>query len=212
MTLNEYERIATKLPSNIYGIKWIPSLEPSISSDTDWVPATGWQQPLRHISEMNASELTKAFMSIKKPRLMVEIGVGVGEDSSTKVLSAIKPKDCVFVGIDTSLRPVPQVENYHFLHGDSSDREKLYALMRQLDRKTIDFMFVDGWHSINQVLRDWLYWERMSQDGIMVFHDTNFHPGPVMVLAAIDESIFSVEYFGAGACDWGLGAVKRRTT
>jgi hypothetical protein len=40
---------------------------------------------------------------------------------------------------------------------------------------------------------------------------TNFHPGPVMVLAAIDESIFSVEYFGAEERDWGLGVVRRRT-
>jgi len=62
---------------------------------------------------------------------------------------------------------------------DSADRDRAYALMDGLDLDTIDFLFIDGWHSVNQRLADWRYVERLSPGGVVVMHDTNVHPGPV---------------------------------
>lgn len=49
----------------------------------------------------------------------------------------------------------------------------------------------------------------MIPNGVMAFHDTNYHPGPVALLDAIDTDIFSVEWFGRGEADWGVGVVQR---
>ena len=84
--------------------------------------------------------------------------------------------------------------------------------MNEHGHQFIDFMFIDGWHSINQVISEWQYWEKMIPNGVMAFHDTNHHPGPVAVLDAIDTNIFTVEYFGRelGISDWGVGVVQRK--
>jgi hypothetical protein len=82
-------------------------------------------------------------------------------------------------------------------------------MMDWYGHEQIDFMFVDGWHSINQVIKEWKYWEKMAPNAVMAFHDTNYHPGPVALLDAIDTDIFSVEYFGRGEADWGVGVVQR---
>jgi hypothetical protein len=49
----------------------------------------------------------------------------------------------------------------------------------------------------------------MIGNGVMAFHDTNYHPGPVALLDAIDTDIFSVELFGRDESDWGVGVVQR---
>jgi hypothetical protein len=100
-------------------------------------------------------------------------------------------------------------KNVFTLRCDSADYQMLYKLMDWYGHEQIDFMFVDGWHSVNQVIKEWKYWEKMIGNGVMAFHDTNYHPGPVALLDAIDTDIFSVEWFGRGESDWGVGVVQR---
>ena len=122
-----------------------------------------------------------------------------------------KSDQTIYLGIDLEDKShLNNLENNVFtLRNDSSNYEKLYTLMEWYGKTHIDFMFVDGWHSVNQVLREWKYWEKMIPNGVMAFHDTNYHPGPVVVLDAVDTDIFSVEYFGRGEPDWGVGVVQR---
>ena len=144
----------------------------------------------------------------------MEIGVNRSESyevSSTSTLLKLKPQECMYIGIDLDDKSaINSIENNIFtIQGDSANYENLYKLMEWYGHEQIDFMFVDGWHSVNQVLKEWKYWEKMIANGVMAFHDTNYHPGPVALLDAIDTNIFSVEYFGLGEADWGVGVVQR---
>jgi hypothetical protein len=93
---------------------------------------------------------------------------------------------------------------------DSAERNRVFALMDELQLEHIDFLFIDGWHSVNQCLNDWQYVERLSPEGIVVMHDTNVHPGPVAVFEAIDEAIFQKVKHCTEGPDWGISVIRRR--
>jgi cephalosporin hydroxylase len=204
----------TKLPTDIYGLTHRPSLEPHISDDTDWLGTPDPEPPL-HFTPLDHDALTYAYNKLTSPpKLIVEIGVNRSESyevSSTSTLLKLKPQECMYIGIDLDDKSaINSIEHNIFtIQDDSANYEKLYQLMEWYGHEQIDFMFVDGWHSVNQVIKEWKYWEKMIPNGVMAFHDTNYHPGPVALLDAIDTSIFSVEYFGLGEADWGVGVVQR---
>ena len=207
----------TRNPTDVYGLKWRPSLEPKIGNDVDSVrPSRGnWTI---HWSQANDIALRKAWDSCDTPpKLIVEIGVHRPEpadngNSSTKTLLSLKNEDCMYIGIDLGDRSFlnDMSKNVFTIKGDSSDRNNVYKLMEWFGKETIDFMFVDGWHSVNQCMLDWQYWEKMSPTGVMAFHDTNYHPGPVALLDAVDESIFDIQIFNRDEDDAGVAYVKRR--
>lgn len=205
----------TKNKSNINGLKWIPSLEPHNNDDSDDYKEFSGKIPVElHFSDLNHQILRSAYNSIKRiPELIVEIGVDASPvgNSSTSTLLNLKPKECVYLGVDTINKSYLDdvVNNIFTIQSDSLDKQKILEFMDRHSRKKIDFMFIDGWHSINQVLGEWQYWEFMAADGVMAFHDTNFHPGPVTLIEAIDETLFSVECYGRNTLDWGISVVRR---
>ena len=211
---NEILSKITKTPTDIYGLTHRPSLEPHISNDTDWLGAPDPEPPF-HFTPLDHEALTYAYNKLTvPPKLIVEIGVNRSESyeiSSTSTLLKLKSKECMYIGIDLDDKSaINNFENNVFtLRNNSIEHEKLYQLMNWHNHKQIDFMFVDGWHSVNQIIGEWKYWEKMIPNGVMAFHDTNYHPGPVALLDAIDTSIFSVELFGRGEADWGVGVVQR---
>lgn len=219
--MNPHELILNSLIKNeskVYGLNWIPSTGSPQGDSNDWPVTRGMsnvKEGLRHFSDLDHEALIYAYNKlITPPKLIVEIGVDRSEDytlSSTSTLLRLKPKECVYIGIDIESKQHLNnpSENIFTIQVDSADKNKLYEYMSALGLSEIDFMFVDGWHSINQVLVEWTYWERMSKNAVMAFHDTNCHFGPVAVLDAIDTKIFSVEYFGRGEADWGVGVVQR---
>lgn len=152
---------------------------------------------------------------VENPKLIMEIGIDALPDSkgmtSTKTLCKLKPDECIYLGID--IAPKSYLDNLQkqifTICTDSAVYENIYDFMNLHNQQNIDFLFIDGWHSVNQVLKEWNYWSRMSPNGVMAFHDTNIHPGPVTLLDAIDTNIFSVEYFGRNNADWGVGVVQR---
>lgn len=206
---------AKKQPTALYGLKWQPTVEPEASNNLDWIGVECNASPPRHFSELDHMALTTAYnMLDETPKLIVEIGVDRSESyevSSTSTLLKLKPKDCMYIGIDiadkSSLNSIEN--NVYTIRGNSANHEELYKLMDWYSIPKIDMMFVDGDHSVNQVLLEWKYWERMISRGVMAYHDTNYHPGPVSLLDAVDTNIFSVDYFGRGEHDWGVGIVKR---
>ena len=207
----------THSPTDVYGLKWRPSVEPKIGNDVDWVnPSRGnWTI---HWSQANDTALRKAWERCEtSPKLIVEIGVhrperGDNGRSSTNTLLSLKDEDCMYIGIDLADRTFLNdiSKNIFTVKGSSSDRDAVYKLMDWYGKETIDFMFVDGWHSVNQCVLDWQYWEKMSPTGVMAFHDTNYHPGPVALLDAVDESIFDIQIFNRDEDDAGVAYVKRR--
>lgn len=200
-----------------YGLKWLPSLEPEIGDDVDWVNPTrgNWT---RHWSPENDIALRSAWSNLdSKPKLIVEIGVHRpevtdGGKSSTQTLLELKDDDCMYIGIDLDDRSFLNniSKNIFTIRNNSSNYEEVYKLMEWYGHEQIDFMFIDGWHSVNQCVRDWKYSERLASTGIIAFHDTNYHPGPVALLDAMDESLFDVKIFNRDEDDAGVAYVKRR--
>ena len=205
----------SKLPTDIYGLKYRPSVEPHISDDTDWLGKPDPEPPL-HFTPLDHEALTYAYSKLTSPpKLIVEIGVNRSESyevSSTSTLLKLKPQECMYIGIDLDDKSkINSIENNVFtLRNDSADYQMLYKMMEWYGHEQIDFMFVDGWHSVNQVIKEWKYWEKMIPNGVMVFHDTNYHPGPVALLDAVDESIFDIKLFNRDEDDAGVAYVKRR--
>lgn len=215
-TVEEMLALVTKLPSEHYGLLWRPTVGPELDP-VDYFRA--WPQPIPpiHTSDLDIQVLRDTLASLNDPKLVVEIGVNAAEGvTTTSIILEWKPDTCTYIGIDTNDKSgFNNVDKkIYTLRNSSEEHDKLYALMEQLNLQEIDLMFVDGFHSINEVLWEWKYWERMAANGTMVFHDTNYHPGPIAVLDAVDRELFDVTYYGRESPDferdWGMGVVKRK--
>ena len=164
-------------------------------------------------TEENRIALTEQFLSIRDNcSAILEIGVcRNNEASSTYCFLNNKKDETVYVGIDLenkSFLTNPDKNIYTF-ETNSSQVEDNLKLFRNLNIEKFDFIFIDGWHSINQVLTDWEYTRMLSDHGIVGFHDTNYHPGPSAFLKAINRDKWHVE---DNLCpnDYGIGFVRRK--
>ena len=202
-----------QLPDPVIGLKYRPSIEPGHDDKTDFFGEFYRPVP-REFSSANQDVLKRALLSVPDARCILEIGVQRNPlpESSTGILLHHKPAGCVFIGVD--IEDKSHLENagarVYTLKMDSAERNRVYALMDQLEIKTIDFLFIDGWHSVNQCVADWQYVERLSPEGVVVMHDTNVHPGPVAVFEAIDERVFEKAKHCTEGSDWGISVIRKR--
>jgi len=202
------------MPNQILGLKYRPSIEPEHRDDADFCGEFYRPVP-REFSPANQDVLKQALLTVPNPRCIVEIGVqrNLLPESSTGILLQHKPKECVFIGVDIEDKSHLADANagVFTLKMDSADRFRVFGLMDQLKLEHIDFLFIDGWHSVSQCLADWQYVERLSPDGVVVMHDTNVHPGPVAVFEAIDEKMFEKVKYCTEGPDWGIAVIRRRS-
>jgi hypothetical protein len=145
----------------------------------------------------NRNLLKEYFMHVKDQcTAILEIGVcRNNQDSSTHVFLENKNPETVYIGIDLDDKTFlnDPAKNIHTIQGTSSDVEKNMELIKSLGVTEFDFIFIDGWHSVNQVLIDWEYTRWLSSSGIVGFHDTSAHPGPVKFVRALNREIWNVE-------------------
>jgi hypothetical protein len=109
-------------------------------------------------TDCNKQHLTDQFMTIRdKCRTIVEIGVHRnGDQSSTWCFLNNKRDDTVYVGIDLDDKSFlynPDKKIYT-IQGNSGDVDQNLERMKSYGVDQIDFLFIDGLHSINQVLKD----------------------------------------------------------
>ena len=78
--------------------------------------------------------------------------------------------------------------------------------------ETIDFLFIDGWHSIAQCRTEFDgYTKYLADDGIVGFHDTSWHFGPAWLIQNINPELWDVvEYRGVEGVDFGIGFALRK--
>ena len=69
---------------------------------------------------------------------------------------------------------------------------------------------IDGWHSVNQVYKQWEYVSLLSNDGIVIIHDTNSHPRPYFLIESIDNIMFDVYKYYNDVYDWGIYVAVRK--
>lgn len=203
------------LPSDIDGLKWIPTLGEEMDALDSHPPfGVGYSVP-REFSDRDQEKLLHHLQRLLSPKCIVEIGVNRNpyDLSSTKVLVENKPAGSVYIGIDIADKSNlnDPLNGVHTILGDSQNRDLLWEKMDSLGLKEIDFLFIDGYHSVDVVLNDWKYTERLAPNGIVGFHDTNTHPGPYFVFDAVDEELYKKDkYFFERTDDWGIAFAQKR--
>jgi len=81
--------------------------------------------------------------------------------------------------------------------------------LKQIGIDEIDVLFIDGWHSLNTVINDWKYTDLLSKQSVVILHDTNYHPGPNIILDYIDKNLYDVTEFCTNIDDFGLAAAYK---
>jgi len=152
--------------------------------------------PAVEFSDCNRNALLASFTEVRdRAKAILEIGVcRNGFASSTFVFLNNKKDDTIYLGVDLESKAALNnaAKNVHTLVGDSSDTELIMRYANSLKIKRFDYIFIDGFHSVNQVIRDWAFVEHLADGGIVGLHDTNRHPGPVALLESINESKWEV--------------------
>lgn len=168
-------------------------------------------------SPCNQSSLREIFNSVKnQANVIVEIGVAritesqTYEQTSTSVFLKDKKESAIYLGIDiedkTSLCKLGS--NIFTLKTRSEYYDVVKSKLEDLEITQIDFLFIDGWHSINQVISELWYVDFMKPGGIIGFHDTNYHPGPSRVIEKLKPEIFEVTRYCEKYNDWGISFAK----
>jgi cephalosporin hydroxylase len=144
---------------------------------------------------------------------IVEIGVSRnGPRSFTNTILKNKPDDIIYLGIDINDKSYLNntSKNIYTIQASSFDQSTIREYMDKVNLKSISLLFIDGDHSVNAVINDWKYADLLSDNGIVIFHDSNYHPGPSIFLYCIDPKLFRVEkYFNDIVDDYGMAVAYR---
>jgi len=184
-----------------------------------WPEADGEETVLNtysgeEITDCNRSALLEQFMKVRDNcKAILEIGIGRNNTRSfATVFAENKKEETVYIGLDIEDRSwlVEIGENINTIQGDSSDYEQMIDIIKnKFDIEEFDFIFIDGLHSINQVLKDWEYTNLLSDKGIVGLHDTSHHIGPFLFVRNLDKKKWNVI---ENACpqDYGIGFASKR--
>jgi hypothetical protein len=168
------------------------------------------------VSNMNLSALD-FFRGLCVPDngLIVEIGVWRDPNSTTMTSTQLfleKKKDTThYLGIDIQDRP--HVRNYRpnceILVMDSGNTPFISRYIQEKYQKPIDFLFIDGLHSLEQVQKELALIYSVKKGGVIGFHDISFHCGPNMWMQAFDPAKFEIHKF-RDTNDWGVGFLVKK--
>lgn len=160
------------------------------------------------VTHCNRYHLLEQFLKVRdNAKAILEIGIGRNQEKSfAYVFFKNKKKDTVYIGLDLDDRSFlrDSKNNIHTVQNNSSYYQENVEIFKQIGVSKFDFIFIDGWHSINQVLMDWEYTNLLADGGIVGFHDTSCHPGPYRFINALDTTKWEVI---PNCCpdDWGIG-------
>jgi len=158
----------------------------------------------------NRTALKEQFLKVRDTaKAILEIGISRKNNldkSSTGVLLSNKLKSTAYIGLDIDDKSeYSDPENNIFtIQGDSTHIDSIMQTINGLGISEFDFIFIDGWHSINGVLNDWEYSRWLSPTGIVGFHDVSCHPGPKGFINALDTTKWNV-ITNATPQDYGVG-------
>lgn len=185
--------------------------------DWGWYPLNGYNSGnlgSREFSSDNQEVLMNYFRRFmqhtKKDTVnIVEIGVCRNdfENTSTCIFMKNKRPQDRYLGIDIEDKTFLEdsSNHVHTIRSPSQDIDKVYAKMEEIGMSDIDVLMIDGWHSINQCYLEWeLYTQLLASKGMVVMHDTNFHPGPYFLADSIDTNQYDVYKHFWDIQDWGI--------
>lgn len=199
--------------------KWRKDLTREIRTYTDFDdhdPAIRGTGSTIELSECNLRCIRNRFMSIRDNcRAILEIGVYRNlERSTAEIYFSNKLPETIYVGIDIDDKSFldSKEKNIFTIKNDSSNYLENLEKIKSFGVEQFDFIFIDGWHSINQMIKDWEYTNLLSDYGIVGIHDTNGHPGPMFFVDALDTNKWIVEKLCTGdeGPDWGISFATKR--
>jgi len=211
---DKLSNIIKPLPTSIFGLKYFPSIEP-YDNDRDEC-LFGWPYPeseVREISDMNYSTAVDAVKDLgDRCRMIVEIGVNRNDKKSiTQALIHNKPEFCTYLGIDLDEKDYlnSHSNRVYTLKENSHNQHRIRNTLRSFEKFNIDLLMIDGWHSVNTCVNDWSYTDLLTDHGIVLMHDTNYHPGPIALYNAIDETLFNKSRVCLETNDMGMAIIRK---
>lgn len=145
------------------------------------------------------------------PYNVMEIGIDRnGERSFTRTFLTNKHPDTKYLGIDLDDKSYlnDSSKNIFTLKTNSHSQTEIRFFLKDKNMLPLDILFIDGWHSINTCFNDWKYSNLLKVGGYVICHDVNTHPGPSILMEAINPEYFEVTLpctniigtFGIGIC------------
>ena len=199
-------------PTDIYGLRYFPSLEPECSNDRD-MPPFGNVNSLE-VTEDNRTLVSQVVHELgNKLTAIIEIGVNRNlERSMSQILINDRPQGSFYLGIDIEDKSYLDNPNNNTwtIKCNSNDQHAVRNFLTNKGITQIDLLFIDGWHSVNTCINDWKYADLLSPHGVVMMHDTNSHPGPIALFEAINDELFLKERYFQGFNDNGIAIIKRR--
>ena len=195
----------TQKPTQNYGVLFDPYMV-DFNNDSDTVAyfIKGCSVEVSDFNLALMDDLSKKYNT----NGIVEIGVSRnGPRSFTNTILNNKPDDIVYLGIDIDDKSNlnNNDKNIYTIQTNSINQSVVREYMDKINLKQISLLFIDGNHSVNAVVNDWKYSDLLSDNGVVIFHDSNYHPGPSVFLNCIDPKLFRVEkYFTTIADDYGM--------
>lgn len=181
----------------------------------DMVKGVEHKKPSQHFGLIEQLSLMVFAVGAKN---VMEIGVHRprldGDMSSTKVILNQRPVKYLGVDIKNRRNEIEwltyQGTKSSFYHGSSNDFEAVHQALVDWDVLPLDLLMVDGNHSVNQAYADFRYADLVRPGGYVVYHDTNWHPGPVLLFDSVDTIMYDRERYGVDSDSYGLGVFIKR--
>lgn len=201
------QNLYVKNTSNINGLSYLPSFKNEHDNDVDWLRwFDGSKEIPNEISEANKEALDDILCKVNVKNV-IEIGVCRNGTRSftTQLLYA---KKGIYCGIDMEDKTFlnDHLNRVYTIKANSHDQSTIRSYLNNIGLKKCSVLFIDGWHSVNSVINDWKYTDLLDDNGVVIFHDTNYHPGPNLIIDAIDRSMYRVVKYCDGGLDWGIAA------
>jgi hypothetical protein len=201
----------TPQPTLLWGLKYFPSLEPHCSNDHD-APFWGWPDG-PEVSDCNLGIVSDTLKQMGPHcQSILEIGIHRNDGRSmTNILMDNRPEGSIYLGVDLDDKSYldDPTKNLHTIKSNSHDQLAVRQKLAMIGIKSIDLLFIDGWHSVNTTVNDWMYTDLLSPFGVVILHDTNAHPGCVALFEAVDENLFFKERYCTEK-DMGIAVFRRK--
>lgn len=212
--MDYHERVAALIqrrPTAVHGLKFFPDMEPALSNDQD-MPPYGWISSIE-VSDCNLAVVRDAVRGLG-PHLAAVMEIGVnrnGERSMSRVLMDERPTGSFYLGVDLDDKSYldDHAANTHTMRCSSHEQSRIRDYLRNHGVHRLDLLFIDGWHSVNTCVNDWLYADLLSDHGVVILHDTNSHPGCVGLYQAVDEELWTKERH-CTENDFGIATFRRK--
>jgi len=170
-----------------------------------------------NFSPNNKKYLLEYLNKIEDCRSILEIGVSHNRDerfTSTSAIFDTKKDSTIYIGVDIDNKSHldNETKNIYTIQSDASNIPKVMKFAKTKGVETFDFIFIDGWHSINQCIIEFNgYGAFLSDKGIIGVHDTNYHPGPRWLVERSDTTMWNIaEHRGEEFADFGISFMWKK--